>query len=57
MSEAERKSSVQVAIERLVASGHVVKPVDFPPGLYNVNGHELTTNQVISAAAFTHSQA
>jgi hypothetical protein len=44
----------QLAIEMLQQRGHSVERLDFPPpplpGLYLVNGHELTERQVIDYA-------
>lgn len=43
-------SPLQRAIRSLMAAGATVEPADIP-GLYNVNGRELTTGQVIDFAS------
>ena len=44
------QAPVAVAIRLLIESGHQVEPADRVPGLYVVDGRELTTNQLIDLA-------
>jgi len=41
---------IAIAIRRLIEHGHQVQPADTVPGLYVVDGRELTTGQVIDLA-------
>jgi hypothetical protein len=49
-SGVEKEAALQSAVERLRAAGHDVVPADNVPGLFFVNGRELTINQVLSVA-------